>query len=204
MRDKLSRLWMPISIALLLLCSFVGTALAATQATGEDQSLLDLARPVLDAIVAGQYWIAAALAVVLLTAAAAKYLPDAYGGKYVRSSLGKMATAALMSFAGGVATWMTAHGVSVPSAATFAAAGHVALAAIGGWMILHKLATELTATKWYAGKAPAWLKALLAFVLSIVGSSAAVKAKAEAAGEAAVAANPAPGTTPTAGEPTDI
>lgn len=179
-----------VTTFLIAFLGFASAAIAATPLTPDDGSLLDLARPVFDAIVHGNYWLAAALAVVLLTAAAKKYLPDAYGGRLVRSELGAMATAFVLAFAGALATTFAAPGAAMTMAVLMAAL-KIGTAAVGGFMILHKLVGVLAATKWYQEKMPAPVKALVAFIMGMIGSSA-VK-KAEEAGAKAVEANPAKG-----------
>lgn len=193
-RTVLSRVAAVAGIALMLLISFAGVSFAAGEAAGDDQSLLELAKPVLDAIVHGQYWIGAAAGVVLAVALARKYVPkDSRPGKLLASELGGMVCAALIAFGGAMTNSLVALGIKVPTAAVFTTAGKVAFAAVGGWMILHKLATVATATKWYQDKAPAWLKAVVAFVLAMIGSNAATKAEATKAGEDAVKADPPKG-----------
>lgn len=176
--------------------SFGATATAANAVAPDDGSLLDLARPVLDAIVAGHGWLAAALAVVMIVAAVRRYLPDAYGGKFARSDVGGIVAAFAVAFAGAVATSLTAG--AAMSAGIALAAVKVALGAAGGYSILHKLAGALVATKWWAEHAPAWLKSVVALVLSLIGSSAI--SKAERAGQDAVEASPAKGPEAVVGE----
>lgn len=186
-----------LSVAALAFLSFGATAIAAGEVTPDDGSLLDLARPVFDAVMHGQWWLGAALAVVLLTAAAKKYLPDAYGGKYVRSELGAMATAFLLSFGGAIATTMAAPGAAMTMAVAMAAL-KIGAAAVGGWMILHKVMQVVVATKFWNDRVPAPVKALVSFVLGLVGSSAI--SKAEKAGQEAVDASPPQGPAQVNGE----
>ncbi len=75
-----------------------------------------------------------------------------------------------------------------------ATATKIGAAAIGGFTALHKLIGWLMT--W--DKLPGWLKSILGVIAMVIGSSAVTKA--EAAGDAAVAANPAPGM----GKPTEI
>lgn len=183
---------------LLFLFGFTTTALAADAATGGgDGSLLDLARPVFDAVMHGQWWLGAALGVVFLCALARKYLPERYKTG-IRGDVTGIGLAFAMSFAGALATGLAAIGTNALSGALAFTAFKVAIVAAGGYSILHKLATALTHTAWFQLKAPAWLKTALAFIMMIIGSNAV--AKAEAAGDAAVKANPAPGAAPTSFE----
>ena len=190
----------------LALAGFTATAFAAGQVTPDGGSLLDHAKPVMDAIMHGQAWLAASLAVVFLCAATRKYLPDQYGGKFARGDVGGVLLAFLMAFAGAVATALTAGGAM--STALALTALKVGLGAAGGYTVLHKLATALVATKWYQDKMPAPVKAVVAFVLSLIGSSAAARAKvvakAEKAGTDAVAKNPGKGADSVIGKPEEF
>lgn len=178
------------STLLLAFFAFGATASAAGEAVGDNSSLFELARPVFDAIVHGNYWLAAALGVILLTAAAKKYLPDAYGGRLVRSELGGMVTAFALAFAGALATTFAAPGATMTMLVLWAAV-KIGFWAVGGFMALHKIATVLVKTKFWNEKMPAPIKALVALALSMIGSSAV--AKAEKAGQDAVEAKPAEG-----------
>lgn len=190
-----------LSIFALAFLSFGATAAAQSAVTPDDGSLLDLARPVFDAVVHGNWWLAAALGVVFLTAAAKKYLPDAYGGRLVRSELGAMATAFVLAFGGALATTFAAPGAAM-TMAVLTAALKVGFFGVGGWMILHRIAQALVKTKFWNERMPAPVKAAVAFVLRLIGSSAI--SKAEAAGQKAVEANPPTGAANPAGEPTKI
>ncbi len=174
----------------LLAFAFAATAVAAGAVTPEDGSLLDLARPIFDAVMHGQWWLGAALAVVFVTAATRRYLPDAYGGKFARGDVGGLITAFLIAFGGALATTFAAPG-AVMSGAVLLVGLKVGLGAVGGFVALNQLAKALAGTEWFKTKAPAWLRTGLTFLLALIGSSAI--AKAEKAGDAAVAANPATG-----------
>jgi hypothetical protein len=183
-----------LCFAVLLLCSFAGFSFAAAETLPQDGSWLDLAKPVLDAVVNGQYWIAVAAGIVFAVAMARRYVPaTSVPGKLLASELGAMVCAALVSFFGAIATSLTALGLKMPTLAVFKSAGLVAFTAVGGWMILHKVASVVVATKTYHDKAPAWLKAVVSFVLAMIGSSAATKAEAKVAGDKAVEAKSAQG-----------
>lgn len=180
-----------LSFLAFVLVAFAGTALAASPLTPDDGSLLELAKPVLDAVKNGQGWLAAALAVMFLTALARRKLPDRFGGKFARGDFGGMVTAFVFAFAGAVATAATAEGFAGMTGALAFAGFKVAITAIGGFVALHKMATAFTATTWWKEKAPSWLRFAVELVLKLIGSSAADKAKA--AGDAAVKAKPATG-----------
>ncbi len=189
-----------LSVPFLMLMSFAATAFASGATTTDEGSLLDMARPIFDAVMHGQWWLGASLALVFACAATRKYLPDSWGGKFVRGDLGGMLTAFAMSFGGAAATALAA-GASMSGALAFMAV-KVALAAVGGYKALHEIGKWFAATAWFQTKAPNWLKMIVTFVLSMIGSSAI--AKAEAAGKAAVEAKPAPGAAVVVGEGTDL
>lgn len=186
----------PIIIAMLLLAGFAGMAFAAGAPTSpDDQSLIELMRPVLDAVMHGQWWIAAAAGLVLSVAAMRRY-SDKLGrfGKAVKTEPGIIATTFVLSFAGAALTALTAAGPgAVVSSALAMMSAKIAFAAVGGWMIIHKVATWAVATEFYKTKVPAWIQSIIGGALALIGSNA-VK-KAEDAGNAAVAANPATGAT---------
>ena len=192
-----------IAFVVLTVVSLTATAFAADVAVPEDGSLRDLVQPVYDAIVAGNYWAAAALGVVLMTAAARKYLPDNYGGKFIRSDVGGMLTAFVMAFAGAVGTAFAAPGATMSLAILKPAFG-VGVIAIGGFTAIHKLASWLVKTKFYQDKVPAWIKTPLSLLLALIGSSSSAVAKAEKAGDKAVADKPAGGAEAVVGKPTEL
>jgi hypothetical protein len=170
---------------LIFLGVFTGTALAATAATPDSGSLLDLAKPVFEAVMHGQWWAAAALAVVLLCALAKKYMPDSWTAGIKGDIIGT-AMAFVMAFAGAIATWALAPG-AIMTMAVVLTAMKIGFAAVGGYTVIHKV------VGWLAGwsKLPAWLAPILKLLAGLVGSNAV--AKAEAAGDAAVAEHPSTG-----------
>ncbi len=171
-------------LILAFLAAFTGTALAA-DAVPQDASLFDLAKPIFDAVMHSQWWAAAAMAVILACAAARKYMPaswkDGTKGDIIGTSM-----AFVMAFAGAIATWAVAPG-AVMGVGVVATAAKIGFVAVGGYTLIHKVASWLVA--W--GKLPPWAVSILSMVTMLVGSNA-VK-KAEAAGDAAVAANPPTG-----------
>lgn len=179
---------------LVLLCffGFTATAFAQGAATATDDSLLDYARPLFDAIVHGQWWAAAAAGVVLACALARKYMPASWKTG-IKGDLIGLATAFLMAFGGAILTWAVAPG-AVMSGAVLLTALKVAVVAVGGFTALHKLGTALAASKWFNEHAPSWLVIVITYGLKFIGSSAI--SKAEAAGDAAVKANPSTGAAP--------
>jgi hypothetical protein len=192
-----------ISTVLLGLFSFGATAAAATAVTSDDASLLELAKPVMDAVMKGNWWLAAALSVILLTSATRKYLPDSWGGKYVRSDVGGMLTEFMLSFAGAIATAAAAAGtLFVMEGALALTALKIGFAAVGGFVAIHKLATWMISTSFWNEKMPASVKMAVSFLLGVIGSSAI--ARAAKAGEAALEAKPSTGANELAGEPTKL
>ncbi len=193
-----NRLFATLSLVGLLLLSFVATAFAAGEVTPDDGSLLDLARPVFDAVMHGQYWAGAALAVVMLCAVTRRYMPEAWKSGAKGDVIGT-ALAFGMASAGALGTGLLAQGTNALTMALAIAALKIGAVAVGGYTVLHKLASALVATAWFQEKAPAWLKTGVGFALMMFGSRAIEKA--EAAGEAAVAANPAGGANAVTGDP---
>lgn len=172
-------------IILAFLGTFTATAFAADAVTPVNGSLMDYAKPIFDAVMHGQLWLGASLAVVLLCAAARKYMPAKWT-EGTRGDITGVGLAFLMAFASALAAALATPGAAV-SLALMATAGKVGLGAIGGWTILHKVLGWLA--DWKA--MPSWLRALLALVGSVIGSDAITKA--QAAGDAAVKASPATG-----------
>lgn len=198
MRTFVSKYLDMFIIALLLVVGFTGTALAAGAAITEDQSLLELAKPIFDAVVHGQWWIAAASALILVVAAARKYAPTegrfGWAGRMLQSTPGVMVSTFVLSFAGAVTTSLLALGpTGMMSFAIAKTALLVGVAAIGAWRAIHAVATWMVATEFYKSKVPAWVQSIVTMVLALVGSNAI--AKAEAAGQKAVDAKPATGAT---------
>lgn len=171
---------------LCLLAAFTGTAFAAGSSP-DGQSLLDFAKPIFDAVVHGQWWAAAAAAVVLGCALARKHMP-AHWTTGVKGDIIGTASAFIVAFFGAIGTWFVAPG-AVMSAAVALTALKVGVAAIGGYNILHKLATWAIAS----GKLPAWALPILTLVTKLIGSNAVEKAQAD--GDKAVAADPPKGMT---------
>lgn len=187
-----------IVLALFALLGFAGTASAANAAAPEDGNILDLAKPVFEAVMHGQGWLAAALALILCTALARRYLPKLNRFKWVASDAGTTLTAFLMSLGGGFATAFAAG--AGPSLAVAKTAFGVALGAAGGYQALkHLVAPVLRALR---DKLPAWARPGLDMVLWMFDRPSRNEAAA-AAGEAAVKANPAPGVAGLVGEPKD-
>ncbi len=170
--------------------SFVGVALAQNAVVPADGSILDLLRPIYDAIVGGQWWIAAMFTLVLATTAAKRYLPGKLG-LWVNGEYGQPLTVLVLSFAGAGLTALLAAGPGAVMSLSLAwLALKVAVGAAGGYTMLKQLVAPLLAK--LAAIAPAWTQPIFAMLLWAFSKPSAIES-AEAAGDAAVVANPAPG-----------
>lgn len=186
--------------AIIAYFSFAGVAFASGAVVPEDGSLLDLAKPVYEAIMGGQFWLAAMFGLVFAVTAAKRYLPGK-AGEFVNGDVGQPLTVLLLSFGGAGATALLAAGPgAVLTGALAWAALKIAFAAAGGYTMLKALLAPLL-QKW-AEKAPAWLKPVFSLLLWVFSKPTAVQ-KAEKAGDDAVAANPPTGT-PVPGEPKEF
>lgn len=197
----------PIIIALTTLfatfLAFTATAFAAEGVTPDQGSLLDLAKPVYEAIMAGHYLAAACLAVVVVVTAARRYAPGKVG-EFLASKPGAVLATFATALAGAFATALLA---GAPFTLALAKTGlGIAVAAAGGYSIIRILIVEpLLASSWYANKAPAWLKAAMGLVLwAFTQKESPAIAKADAAGAAAVAANPSKGLADVAGPMSEL
>jgi hypothetical protein len=185
-----------IAIAVLMgFCSFVGVAFAADAATPSGgESVLDLARPVLDAIMSGHYAAAAALALVLAVALARRYgsprLP------WLNSDEGGAILVLTGSFGGAMATALLAGAAPTLSLAWMSL--QVAAGGAGIYVLAKKLLHR--PLLWLQDKAPSWLKPILSLVLWIFERPSTAE-KAAKAGDAAVEANPPGGIEGTLGKP---
>lgn len=190
-----------LGLVVLGLVSFTATSFAASGAETASDSLADLAKPVLDAVMSGQGFYAAALTLVLAVALmrryAPKWAPKAFG--WVATDAGGVLTSFLMSFAGAMAT--TLAGGDSPSLGMAKSAVGVALAASGGYVALKKLiAPALRAVQ---TKAPAWAKPIIGFLIWVAERPDAIS-KSIAAGDKAVAAKPSTGATGVTGPAREI
>ena len=148
---------------LVAMFSFAGVSHAAGAASPEDGNLLDLAKPVFDAVMHGQGWLGAALALVLVVAAARRYLPKWFPNRFawLASDAGTTLTTFLFSLGGAFSTAFVAG--AGPSFAIAKTALAVALAAAGGYQALkHLLAPAL---RWLRPKLPAWARPGLDMIL---------------------------------------
>lgn len=183
-----------LPLAVVALAVFSGTAFAAQVAGVPDGAeLLDMARPVYEAILAGQYAVAAALALVLAVGLLRRYAVPRV--PFLRTDAGGTLLTYAASFGGALATHLIAVGASVPSAAMLLAAVKIGFYAVGGFMTAKRLAMPVFT--YLASKSPPWLAAIILLVPRlfdlVTGSSTAKIAKAEKAGDAAVVATPGVG-----------
>jgi len=176
--------------AVLAYFSFVGVALAQGAVTGEEP-LLDLAKPFYEAIMGGQYWLAAMFGLILATTAAKRYLPGK-AGELVNGEYGQPATVLVLAFAGSAIAALTAVGPgAVLTGALAWAALKIAVSAAGGYALLKTLLVPVLVK--LQPKAPAWLQWIFPMLLWAFGKPTA-KVAAEVAGDKAVSENPPAGT----------
>ncbi len=184
------------TVALVGYLAFMGAAFAGNAVAPGDESILDMIKPVFDAVVHGQWWLGASLALILAVTALKRYahkIPK-FGPKLsaaINGDIGQPITVLALSFGGAIATAAAAQGtVFVMSAALAWTALKVAVGAAGGYSLLKSLLAPLIVK--LGAKAPAWMKPLFDMVLWAFSKPTAVE-KAEKAGDDAVAANPPTG-----------
>jgi hypothetical protein len=157
----------------------------------EITDLLSLAKPVLAAVMSGQWAAGACLALVLLVAAARKH--GAKRWPALATDAGGTALTLAGSFGGALATALLAG--SAPTLALVWTALGIAVAASGGYTMIKRLALPLLGA--IVARLPAWAsapaKAVLEVVASLLGAGPAAIKKAETAGKEAVDAKPATG-----------
>lgn len=201
MRRYIAPLTAGIAALVLFLFTFSATAFAAGEVTPTDGSLVDLARPIFDQVMAGHWIAASALALVFVVAVAKRYAPGK-AGEFLHTDAGGSLATLLMSF--GSALGLATVGGAPWTWGMLVTAMTVAFAAAGGYALIKKLIVEpLTKSAWYNTKAPLWLKSALSIVLWMFDRRVA-ETKAVAAGQAAVEANPPTGVSGVVGDPTEI
>jgi hypothetical protein len=179
---------------------FAGVALAAGVAEIPEESLGELLRPIIDAVLAGDYWLAGAAALIFATTAAYRYLPRLSPRfAFVASTPGKALTLLLVSYGGALAASLV--GAATMSPALAFAALKVALAAAGGYSVAKAVVYPLLA--WLETKAPGWMAPVIS-VLLWAFRSGDPDAAAEKAGDEAVDADPPDGTAGIVGKPTEV
>lgn len=192
---------LPLWISLLLIASFSfsATAFAAGAVADPDSSLLDLARPVYEALSGGHYAYAGALLVILLVALTKRYLGDRIA--WLHSDAGGSLLALLASSAAALGSGLASPG-AVITLSLLKSALLVGVGAAGGYAMIKNLIIE-PLLKPLAAKAPAWTQPIFALVFWIFDKPSAI-ATAVKAGDTAVATHPATGVAGVTGEPTDI
>ena len=167
-----------ITAFIFMTLSFLGTSVAFAQS----EELADLAMPLLNAVMSGQYAVAAALALVFAVAVLKRY------GVSRWPVLDSPAAGSILVLVGGfgaaLATALSA-GAAISLSLAYTAL-KVAVTAAGGYSLAKPLLRLLQ------DKAPAWAAIPLKLVTWIFEKRGRVEA-AEAAGEAAVKANPGAG-----------
>lgn len=193
------KLLVTVGIALVGFVAFAATASAATVVVPEDGTLLDLAKPFYEAIMGGQWWLAAMFGLILATTAAKRYLPGK-AGLWVNGEYGQPLTVVVLAFGGAAAATLVAMGPGAMLSGALAwSALKIAVAAAGGYTLLKQLVVPLLVK--IEPKVPVWLRWIFPMLLWAFSKPPA-KATAEAAGNDAVVANP-PAGTPT-GDVTEV
>lgn len=201
MKNVLARIPLLVILSGLVLVVFGATGFAADVATpaGDNTSLLDLLKPVVEAFSGGHYAYAAALGTIVIVALIKRYAGDKY--KWFHSDAGGTALALLGAMGAAMAASLGAPGASV-TLGMLKSALLVGVGAAGGFAVIKALIIE-PLIKPLEAKAPAWSRPIFDLILWIFDKPDAVK-QAEAAGAAATAAAPAQGTAAVAGTPTEV
>lgn len=202
------RLIAPFTIALgfvgVLLAGLVTATHAAQGVAPDDGSLLDLARPIFDQIMAGDYIPAAAFTLVFCVALFKRYAPDKFGLRaFVHSDPGGVLTTFLMSFGGALAT--ATIGDAPWTWEMLLMSAKVSFFAIGGYVGVKKFLLPLLQP--LMSKAPKWMQpvfTILFWAFDRKSEAAKIEADAAKAGQDAVVANPPTGVDGVLGSPTEI
>jgi len=189
----MTRLFTALSFLAIVVVSFIGTGVAYA---ADPESILELAKPVFDAVLAGQYLLAAALMLVLAVAVIRRYVP----WPFLRTDDGGALLALVASFGGAMATAIAA-GAPLSWGMAWVAVG-VAFAAAGGYSMIKKLLVPRL--QQVRAILPPWARPILSIVLWIFERPDQRVADAEKAGDAAVNANPGQGAKSVLGEPTEL
>jgi hypothetical protein len=187
-------------IAVMLL-SFGGVALAADAVDPQDGSL-DVAKSIYDAFSGGHYAYAASLGVILGVALVKRYLGSKIA--WLHSDLGGAATTLMGAAAAAMAAGLAGGGPV--SLGLLWSSVLVGVTAAGGYSVLKKLVIE-PLIKPLQSMLPSWAQPILSVVLWIFDrpdAAAQVEASADAAGSAAVTANPGQGVSASTGKPTEV
>lgn len=199
------QIWLLGAAAILL--GYGGIAAAANSVDPQDGSL-DLAKVIYDAFAGGHYAYAACVGVILAVAltkkAGARYLGQK-ASDWLHGDVG----GSLLTLIGSAATAMAAGGLAGGGPVTWAllkSSVLVGIGAAGGYTVIKKLIIE-PLLKPLEAKLPAWAQPILTAALWLFDkpeAAAQVEAKATAAGQAAVAANPGQGASSSIGTPTEV
>lgn len=174
-------------IAGVSLLSFTATA-ATAAAVDPNDGLLEILKSAYSAITSGHYAYAAAVSLIFACAVAKRY-----GAKYIpalNSDIGGTLLVLFGSLGGALATSLVDSSVNL-SWGLMSRALSVALAAAGGYSMLKRLVV-VPLLKPLMAKLPVWAQPILQMVLWVFDKPDAL-ATAKQAGDAAVAAKPAPG-----------
>lgn len=169
---------------------FVGMAVAGNTVSPDDGNFMEFLKPVYEAVMHGQWWVAASGALVLAVVAMNRYFPSKKVRDWMHGDYGKPLSILLMSFGGALGTALLGPGAAAISLALAWTAAKIAVTAAGGYSLLKALAVPFL-TK-FGPKFPAFLKPLADAALWFFSKPTAVEA-AEDAGDAAVEANPPTG-----------
>lgn len=145
MKNLLSYLVIPIAFLL----SFFGVAAAQSTAGGSESSLLELARPVLEAVVSGKPGLATALALILAAALARRYLAPRVA--FFASDAGASVLVLLSAFGAAMAAAITG-GAQWSPALTWKALA-IAVPAAGGFSLAKPVIRAIEARYPWAAKA---------------------------------------------------
>lgn len=186
----------------ILVLAFAGSVAAQTTDVPPDLGeLIELAKPIAQAVMAGQYWLAAAAGLILAVGLVRRYLVPKYA--FLQTDAGGTLLTFVAGFGGALVTAL-ASGAGA-SLSLLPAAAAVAFAAIGGFLTVKRLVIPVF--DWLADITPwaplKWIFRYVPFLIDLLmGSKSSKKTieKAEAAGRAAVEAGPSPG----AGTPRDV
>ena len=192
----MKKIYTTMALTAITLVSFTAAALAAGAVVPADGSLIDLFKPIYEAMMGRHWWLGGSLTLVFCVAVFKKCAP----AKWQEWSNGDVGGAVLVlvgSFGGALATGLLAIGTDAVTLALAWTALKVALGAAGGYSLIKKLLGPI------AAKAPLWMQPVLNVLLWMFNSSPAI-VKAEEAGKAAVAAAPGAGVVVIVGEFTEI
>jgi hypothetical protein len=210
MKNLAGKLPLTIMLGLIALLGFGAThhawAFAAGTAPTDSSSLLDLLKPVFDAFAGGHYAYAAAVGVIAGVSLLKRYAGSGKFGAFVHSDKGGALTALLLADAGAMASGLAAPGAHV-TFALLKSAALVGVGAAGGFAILKNLFVDPILKKYVVPNAPAVSQPFLSFVISLFehgDDGLKALASARAAGDTAVAAQPAQGVAAVTGKPADV